>query len=173
MDFVSGRLFREELANKAEVLEKQLGEIRRMIEELDAFLENRAPASEPHWPTLHEKFTHKEYPTPYTPDATPNAFSTTETRADRIKICLERGGGRLKTKEIVDRLIAEGDFPPGLTKSAFYNVVDSALRAGEKKGRFRRTEFKAQWELVRDDPPVLTEGLPLHERAQGFEDASD
>ena len=161
MHFEAGRAFRDELRREASTLESRLGVIRRMLADLDQFLGEDThqeiggpPADQPqerertpeatHGPTANGSYA-----------VTPAQATATEperswTRYDKIAVILAMFGP-ISTKDVVSRLIAEfNDIRPDTNRSKFYNVVNSALRAGESKGLYQRDQVTSTWSLTHD-----------------------
>jgi len=103
--------------------------------------EARAPVSTPAARTILVP-PHAE-PTPRTP-LSHDEIPAGETRYDRIERVLRDAGRPLSIREVRARLNEMGDGSPDPVK--FYNVIDSAMRSGEQKRRYRRVG-KGLWAL--------------------------
>jgi len=140
MDRTEERKLRDKLQLEAMVLERSLAKVRRVISELGSLLGDRegSPPDPARNGTVHPDLAVSR------PDRLD--FRHRQTRYHRIYRALEAAGGPLKTNEIADALIKQGDRPPGSSPQTFKNTVDSALRSGEQRGYFRKVGV-ANWDL--------------------------
>ncbi len=143
MDPEIRREMRDELGREIAGLEDRLAKLRRFASEWDELFGGNGTSK------VMDIHSSRDRGRPV-PSATQQRLDMNRgmTRYERIRAILAREGGTLTIAEIIDRLMEGGD-GIGTDRSKFYNVVESAMRGGRRKGWFVKEEdSKATWSLT-------------------------